>query len=348
MSKPKENILEVNDLKVSFNTYAGEVQAVRGVTFDLRKGEVLAIVGESGCGKSVTSQTLMRLIPSPPGVIKGGSILFEGKKGKVDITKLSNKQMESVRGSEMGMIFQDPMTSLNPTMTVGRQISESLIKHQGMTKEQARQRSMELLRLVGLSNVEGRIKQYPHEFSGGMRQRVMIAIALACNPKLLIADEPTTALDVTVQAQIIDLMRELSVKTGSSIILITHDLGVVAEMAERVVVMYAGKIVEKGTVDEIFYDPRHPYTWGLLKSVPRLDTRADEELIPIPGTPPDLFAPPKGCAFAARCPYAMKVCVEEDPEHTQLSAEHSAACWLLHPDAPKVERPVEVGGKQHV
>ncbi|WP_068774415.1 ABC transporter ATP-binding protein [Paenibacillus sp. FJAT-26967] len=348
MSKHKENILEVNDLKVSFNTYAGEVQAVRGVSFDVRKGEVLAIVGESGCGKSVTSQTLMRLIPSPPGVIKGGSIKFKSNKGEVDIAKLSNTQMESIRGSEMGMIFQDPMTSLNPTMTVGRQISESLIKHQGMNKETAQQRAMELLRLVGLSNVEGRVKQYPHEFSGGMRQRVMIAIALACTPKLLIADEPTTALDVTVQAQIIELMKQLSEKTGSSVILITHDLGVVAEMADRVVVMYAGKIVERGTVDEIFYDPRHPYTWGLLKSVPRLDTRADEELVPIPGTPPDLFAPPKGCAFAARCPYAMQVCVEQDPEHTPLSSEHSAACWLLHPDAPKVERPVEVGGKQHV
>ncbi|MCZ8511218.1 ABC transporter ATP-binding protein [Paenibacillus filicis] len=336
-----QNILEVKDLKVSFSTYVGEVQAVRGVSFHLKKGEVLAIVGESGCGKSVTAQTIMRLIPSPPSVIKGGSILFDGK---TEITKVSNRQMEKIRGSEMGMIFQDPMTSLNPTMTVGKQITEGLIKHQGLKKEEADKRALEILKLVGISNPEGRMVQYPHEFSGGMRQRVMIAIALACRPKLLIADEPTTALDVTIQAQIIDLMKELSEKTEASIIVITHDLGVVAEMAQRVIVMYAGKVVEQGTVDELFYDPKHPYTWGLLRSIPRLDQEKESDLVPIPGTPPDLFAPPKGCAFAARCPYAMKACVEVDPEHTTLSETHSAACWLLHPDAPKVERPVEVGG----
>lgn len=336
-----KNILEVKDLKVSFRTYVGEVQAVRGVSFELKKGEVLAIVGESGCGKSVTAQTIMRLIPSPPSVIKGGSIKFDGK---TEITRCSDKEMEKIRGSEMGMIFQDPMTSLNPTMTIGKQITEGLIKHQNVTRTVANERAIEILKMVGISNPEGRIHQYPHEFSGGMRQRVMIAIALACNPKLLIADEPTTALDVTIQAQIIDLMKTLSVKTEASIIVITHDLGVVAEMAQRVIVMYAGKVVEQGTIDELFYNPQHPYTWGLLRSVPRLDQDADSDLVPIPGTPPDLFAPPKGCAFAARCPYAMKACLEIDPEHTKLTDTHAAACWLLHPDAPKVERPVEVGG----
>ncbi|SDM90184.1 oligopeptide transport system ATP-binding protein [Paenibacillus sp. yr247] len=345
MMSTNNNLLEVKDLKVSFRTYAGEVQAVRGVSFSLKKGEVLAIVGESGCGKSVTAQTLMRLIPTPPSYIKSGSIMFDGK---VDITKLSNKQMEKIRGSEIGMIFQDPMTSLNPTMKVGDQITEGLIKHEGLSKKAATEKAIEILKLVGINSPEGRIHQYPHELSGGMRQRIMIAIALACSPKLLIADEPTTALDVTIQAQIIDLMKTISVKTDSSIILITHDLGVVADMAQRVVVMYAGKIIEQGTVDEIFYDPQHPYTWGLLRSVPRLDTKSNEELVPIPGTPPDLFAPPKGCAFAARCPYAMNHCLEEDPEHTTLSETHSSACWLLHPDAPKVERPVGVGGHQHV
>ncbi|MCS7463421.1 ABC transporter ATP-binding protein [Paenibacillus doosanensis] len=336
-----ENILEVKDLKVSFRTYAGEVQAVRGVSFHLKKGEVLAIVGESGCGKSVTAQTIMRLIPSPPSVIKGGSIRFDGR---TEITQCSNKQMEKIRGSEMGMIFQDPMTSLNPTMPIGKQITEGLMKHQKINSVDANKRAIEILKMVGISNPEGRIHQYPHEFSGGMRQRVMIAIALACSPKLLIADEPTTALDVTIQAQIIDLMKSLSEKTEASIIVITHDLGVVAEMAQRVIVMYAGKVVEQGTVDELFYNPQHPYTWGLLKSVPRLDQDTDSDLVPIPGTPPDLFAPPKGCAFAARCPYAMKACLEIDPEHTVLTDTHSAACWLLHPDAPKVERPQEVGG----
>lgn len=336
-----ENILEVKDLKVSFQTYAGEVQSVRGVNFNLKKGECLAIVGESGCGKSVTSQAIMRLVASNGFIKDGSQILFDGK---TDISKLTDKQMESIRGSEMGMIFQDPMTSLNPTMKAGTQISEGLIKHQGLSKQAARERSIEMLRLVGIPNPEGRVDQYPHEFSGGMRQRVMIAIALACNPKLLIADEPTTALDVTIQAQIIDLMRDLQEKTGASIIIITHDLGVVADIAQRIVVMYAGKVVEQGTVDDVFYNPQHPYTWGLLRSVPRLDSNKNEELVPIEGTPPDLFAPPKGCAFAARCPYAMEVCLEQDPETTKVNQGHSAACWLLHPNAPKVERPVEVGG----
>jgi oligopeptide transport system ATP-binding protein len=339
------NLLEVKDLKVSFRTYAGEIQAVRGISFTLKKGEVLAIVGESGCGKSVTAQTLMRLVPSPPSYIKSGSIMFENK---TDIVKLSNKQMEKIRGSEMGMIFQDPMTSLNPTMKIGDQITEGLVKHQGLGRKVAMARAVEILKLVGINNPEGRIHQYPHELSGGMRQRVMIAIALSCSPKLLIADEPTTALDVTIQAQIIALMKKLSEQTDASIILITHDLGVVAEMAQKVIVMYAGKIVEQGSVDDIYYKPAHPYTWGLLRSIPRLDTDAKSELVPIPGTPPDLFAPPKGCAFAARCPYAMDICIEQDPAHTKITEEHSAACWLLHPDAPKVERPVGVGGTLHV
>lgn len=338
MSKP---ILQVKDLHVSFNTYAGEVKAVRGVSFELNKGEVLAIVGESGCGKSVTAQTIMRLIPTPPSVIKSGSVLFDEK---TEITRCSDREMESIRGSEMGMIFQDPMTSLNPTMTVGKQITEGLIKHQKISVAAAKERAVEILRQVGLSNPEGRMNQYPHEFSGGMRQRVMIAIALACSPKLLIADEPTTALDVTIQAQIIELMKKLSEQSEASIIVITHDLGVVAEMAQHVIVMYAGKVAERGTVNEIFYNPQHPYTWGLLRSVPRLDQESDSELIPIPGSPPDLFSPPKGCAFAARCPHAMQVCLDIDPDHFEVSDTQSAACWLLHPNAPEVERPKEAGG----
>ncbi|WEK53178.1 MAG: ABC transporter ATP-binding protein [Candidatus Cohnella colombiensis] len=336
-------ILEVRDLHVSFKMYAGEVQAVRGVSFTLNKGEVLAIVGESGCGKSVTAQTIMRLVPTPPSFIKSGSILFDGKH---EITKLTERQMEHVRGNEMGMVFQDPMTSLNPTMTIGAQITEGIRKHEKVGKAEANERAIELLKLVGMSNPDERVHQYPHELSGGMRQRVMIAVALACKPKLLIADEPTTALDVTIQAQIIDLMRDIQEKTGTAIILITHDLGVVAEMAQRVVVMYAGRVVEQGTLDQIFYEPRHPYTWGLLRSVPRLDSDTQKDLASIPGTPPDLFAPPKGCAFAARCPYAMKIC-HEDPEHFKISEGHTAACWLNHPDAPQVDIPVEIGGKAH-
>ncbi|MDB5052697.1 MAG: peptide transporter ATP-binding protein [Bacilli bacterium] len=333
-------ILELNDLKVSFDTYAGEVQAVRGVNFKLHKGETLAIVGESGSGKSVTAQSIMRLIPSPPGRIKSGHIWFEGSK---DIVELSDKEMEHIRGTEMGMIFQDPMTSLNPTMTVGKQITEGIMKHQRVSRSSASRRTLDLLKLVGMPNPEARMKQYPHQFSGGMRQRVMIAIALAGSPKLLIADEPTTALDVTIQAQIIDLLKNLQKQTETSIIIITHDLGVVADIAQKVVVMYAGKVVEHGTVEDVFYNPRHPYTWGLLRSVPRLDQDQHTPLVPIEGTPPDLFAPPNGCAFAARCPYAMKVCQECDPQHAVVSGEHTAACWLMDPKAPKVERPVELG-----
>lgn len=328
-----ENILEIKDLQVSFHTYGGEVKAVRGVNFKVKRGETIAIVGESGCGKSVTAQTIMRLIPIPPGEIKeGGSILFNGE----ELTSKSDRQMENIRGKEMGMIFQDPMTSLNPTMKVGRQITEGLMKHQKMTRNQANERAIEMFRLVGIPQPESRVDQYPHEFSGGMRQRTMIAIALACNPNLLIADEPTTALDVTIQAQILELMKDIQKKMGTSIILITHDLGVVADMCDRIVVMYAGKVVETGTLDEIFYRPQHPYTKGLLKSVPRLDTNKNDELTPIFGTPPDLLNPPKGCAFCARCESAMKICQDNDPIIEKVEGNHEAACWLNHPLSKQV------------
>jgi oligopeptide transport system ATP-binding protein len=330
--KVAENLLEIKDLYVSFNTYAGEVKALRGIDISLEKGKVLAIVGESGCGKSVTSQTIMKLLPVPPAVIKKGSILFEGK----DLVPLKEKDMMKIRGEQISMIFQDPMTSLNPTMTIGKQITEVLIAHQNISKHEAMRKAIDLIKLVGIPNPESRAKQYPHEFSGGMRQRAMIAIALACEPKLLIADEPTTALDVTIQAQIIDLMKDLQQKLGTSIIIITHDLGVVADIAQDVVVMYAGKIVEKGTAQDVFYNPKHPYTLGLLKSVPRLDLVKSEELIPIEGTPPDLFAPPTGCAFADRCEYAMKICKRVQPQNAEVSNGHEAACWLLHENAPKV------------
>ncbi len=297
-----EFILEVKDLHVAFDTYAGEVKAVRGVDFYLRKGETLAIVGESGSGKSVTSKSIMRLIPDPPGRIVKGEVLFEGR----DLVKLREKEMQTIRGSEISMIFQDPMTSLYPSMTVGKQIVEGLVKHLRLGKLAAKQRALELLKLVGIPNPEIRVSQYPHQFSGGMRQRVVIAVALACNPKVLIADEPTTALDVTIQAQILDLMKDLQKQMNMAIILITHDLGVVANIAQRVAVMYAGNIIETGTVDEIFYQPKHPYTWGLLASMPKLHTKKGE-LLAIAGTPPDLVSPPLGCPFARRCPYVMEV-----------------------------------------
>ena len=333
-----EKFLYVKNLEVSFQTYGGHVQAVRGVSFDLQKGETLAIVGESGSGKSVTSQTIMKLIPMPPGKISAGQILFNGE----DIVPKSEKQMEKIRGQEISMIFQDPMTSLNPTMKIGYQITEVLIKHQRMSKQSAKTRAIELLKLVGIPMPEKRVNQYPHEFSGGMRQRAMIAIALAANPKLLIADEPTTALDVTIQAQILELMKDLQRKMNTSIIFITHDLGVVANVADRVAVMYAGQIVEMGTVDEIFYNPRHPYTWGLLASMPSLDNDDKAELAAIPGTPPDLTNPPKGDAFAARNKYALAIDFEEEPPLYQISETHFAKTWLLHPDAPKVEPPEAV------
>ncbi|UYO36564.1 ABC transporter ATP-binding protein [Bacillus zhangzhouensis] len=336
----RERILEVKDLAISFKTYGGEVQAIRGVNFHLNKGETLAIVGESGSGKSVTSQAIMRLIPMPPGYFKRGQILFDGQ----DIVKKTEKQMQTIRGKDISMIFQDPMTSLNPTMKVGKQITEVLFKHEKISKEAAEKRAIELLELVGIPMPEKRIKQYPHEFSGGMRQRVVIAMALAADPKLLIADEPTTALDVTIQAQILELMKEIQQKVETSIIFITHDLGVVANVADRVAVMYAGQIVETGTVDEIFYNPKHPYTWGLLASMPSLDTDGGDEgkLTAIPGTPPDLTNPPKGDAFALRSDYAMKIDFEQEPPMFKVSDTHYVKSWLLHPNAPKVEPPASV------
>ena len=335
-----EKLLEEKNLCVNFGTYGGEVKAVRGVTFDLHKGETLAIVGESGSGKSVACKTIMRILSSN-GYIKDGQILFDGK----DLTKISEKDMEKVRGKDIAMIFQDPMTSLNPTMTIGKQIMEPIIKHQGFSKEDARKRAIELIELVGISDAEKRFKQYPHQFSGGMRQRIVIAISLACNPKVLIADEPTTALDVTIQAQILELIKDLQEKTGVAVIFITHDLGVVANMADRVAVMYAGKIIEYGTSDDIFYDPKHPYTWGLLGSMPTLDI-GDNDLYNIPGTPPDLMDPPKGDAFALRSAYAMKIDHLAEPPMFKVSDTHYAATWLLHPLAPKIERPVNVGRKK--
>ncbi|MBA4543713.1 MULTISPECIES: ABC transporter ATP-binding protein [Thermoactinomyces] len=333
-------LLEVSDLHISFQVDGGEVQAVRGVTFALHKGEMLAVVGESGSGKSVTALSLMRLIPDPPGRIKQGKIMFDGK----DLTKLSEREMFQIRGSKIAMIFQDPMTSLNPTMTVGRQIIEGIRWHQQTGVTEAKEKAVEMLKLVGIPNPEKRLTQYPHEFSGGMRQRVMIAMALACNPQVLIADEPTTALDVTIQAQILELMKKLQRETDTAIILITHDLGVVAETADRVAVMYGGRLVETGGVEEIFADARHPYTWGLLDSMPRLDLPRDRHLEPIPGSPPDLFSPPAGCPFADRCPHAMNICHEEMPPVTQITSTHQVFCWLEDPAAPSVERKKRIIG----
>jgi oligopeptide transport system ATP-binding protein len=342
MATNGENILQVKDVEISFNTYGGEVQAVRSVSFDLRRGETLAIVGESGSGKSVTAKSIMRLLPEANSIIKGGEAVFEGQ----NLLSLSEKQMQGIRGSKIAMVFQDPMTSLDPTMRVGRQITESLKKHLGMSGSRANERAVELLEMVGIPNAEDRVRQYPHQFSGGMRQRVVIAIALACNPQILIADEPTTALDVTIQAQILELLRDLQERIGTSVILITHDLGVVAQTAHRVAVMYAGKVVETGTVREIFYNPQMPYTWGLLSSIPLLTADRSQDLIPIPGSPPDMLEPPKGCPFTPRCPYAMQICAEEMPEYTSFSAEHRAACWLQHPMAPDVEPPIKVTDAQ--
>ena len=335
-----DTLLQIKDLRISFGTYAGEVQAIRGASFDLRRGETLAIVGESGSGKSVAARSIMRLNPEANTIVRGGEILFEGR----DILKLDEKQMQRIRGSEIAMVFQDPMTSLDPTMRVGRQIEESLKKHLGMSGRQATERAVELLKLVGIPSPEARLRQYPHQFSGGMRQRVVIAIALSCDPQILIADEPTTALDVTIQAQILELLRELQARLGMSIVLITHDLGVVATTAHRIAVMYGGKIVETGTLREIFYNPQMPYTWGLLASIPLPTADRSQELIPIPGSPPSALDPPKGCPFTARCPYAMQICADEMPEYTPFSEEHKAACWLHHQMAPNVEPPARIGG----
>lgn len=326
-----DKLLEVKDLHVSFKTYAGEVKAVRGINFEVGKGECVGIVGESGCGKSVTSQSIMQLLKTPPAMYKQGSILFEGE----DLLKKTEKEMQSIRGNSISMIFQDPMTTLNPTQKIGKQIMEVLIEHKGMSKKDAYAEAERMLQLVAMSEPSKRMQQYPHEFSGGMRQRAMIAIALACSPKLIIADEPTTALDVTVQAQILELLQDVQRKVGMAIMLITHDLGVVAKMCDRVVVMYAGQIVEQGTVEEIFKHPTHPYTKGLLSAVPRMDMSRKEALTTIVGTPPDLFAPPKGCAFYARCNEAMRVCEEHMPAMQNVGGTLQSACWLNHPMCQK-------------
>jgi len=327
-----EKLLEVKDLAVSFKTYFGEVEAVRGVSFHVNKGETVALVGESGCGKSVTASSIMQLLPMPPAFYKRGQILFEGE----DIVKKSEKEMQEIRGNKISMIFQDPMTSLNPTMRIGKQIVEGLVKHQKLSAKEAEEKAIEMLNLVSVPQPEKRIKQYPHEFSGGMRQRVMIALAMVSNPKLLIADEPTTALDVTVQAQILDLMKSIQEKLGTSIILITHDLGVVADMCDRVIVMYGGQLMEEGTVYEIFNNPKHPYTRKLLGSVPRLDMSRSETLHSIPGTPPDLYKPPKGCPFYDRCDEAMVICKDHMPDREYHTNTHYSCCWLNHPMAAAV------------
>ena len=334
--KNQEVILEMKDLSISFFNKSGEIQAVRGLNYTLHKGEVLGIVGESGSGKSVSSHGILRLTPDT-GKVKTGEILFHGK----DILKMNKKELQELRGNKIAMIFQDPMTSLDPLFTVEYQLNESLKKHTNLDAVARKARMIELLTLVGINQPERRIKQYPYEFSGGMRQRVMIAMALSCDPELLIADEPTTALDVTIQAQIVELLKELKDKLGMAMIFITHDLGVVANVADRIAVMYAGDIVELGTCDEVFYDPRHPYTWALLSSLPQLGTK-DEPLYSIQGTPPNLFHEVKGDAFAPRNPKALKIDFVARPPFFEVTPTHYARTWLMDPRAPKVEPPEHV------
>lgn len=331
-----KKVLEVKDIHISFDTFAGKVHAIRGVSFDLYEGETLAIVGESGSGKSVTTRSIMRLLSSNAN-IDGGEIIFKGE----DIVKKSEKEMQGIRGKEIAMIFQDPMTSLDPTMPIGKQVAESLIKHNKVSKKEGLESALELLKLVGIPNAEKRLKNYPHQFSGGQRQRIVIAIALICYPEVLIADEPTTALDVTIQAQILELMKEIQTKINTSIIFITHDLGVVANVADRVAVMYGGRIVEVGTAEEIFYNPQHPYTWGLLGSMPSMDG-GEDRLYAIPGSPPDLLDPPTGDAFYPRNEYALEIDTQEAPPYFEVSSTHKAATWLLAPQAPKVTPPAEI------
>jgi oligopeptide/dipeptide ABC transporter ATP-binding protein len=333
-----EILLDVEHLEVEFDTYGGTVHAVRDISFRVPKGKTLAIVGESGCGKSVTVQALMGLIPMPPGRITKGSAKLQGR----EILGLPERQLNQIRGNRIGMIFQDPMSSLNPTMRIGDQIAETLRVHRGMSMADAMAKAEDLLEQSRIPEARKRARQYPFEFSGGMLQRAMIAMALACNPDILIADEPTTALDVTIQAQILDLMEQLQREEGMSIILITHDLGVVARMADDVAVMYAGQIVETGSVDDVFYRCAHPYTQGLRGATPSNDPDAEQDLIPIDGTPPDLFHPPQGCGYYARCPHAMKVCRDHLPPPFPIAAnpgdlDHDARCWLQHEDAPTVE-----------
>ena len=334
------DVLKIENLHVSFDTYAGEVHAVRGVSLHVGEGEVLAIVGESGCGKSVTAQTIMKLNPMPPARIKEGSIDLCGE----DIVAANEKKMQDIRGRLVSMIFQDPMTCLNPTMKVGKQLTEAICQHRKLSKDEAKKEAVRLLEMVQIPNAAERAEQYPHEFSGGMRQRAMIAMAMSCEPKLLIADEPTTALDVTIQAQIMQLMAKVREETGTAIILITHDLGVVANLADRVAVMYAGKIVEIGSTDDIFYNPQHCYTLGLLKSIPKIHEDEHERLIPIEGTPVDLLNPPAGCPFASRCDKCMKICLREMPPYTEISEGHVSACWLIQ--KRQMEEAKAEGGKE--
>lgn len=336
-----ETILSIENLRIHFETFAGEVQAIRGVNLNLQKGETLALVGESGSGKSVTAKSVMKLL-SNNAVIKEGAITFKGE----NILKKSEREMQAIRGKEIAMIFQDPMTSLNPTMKIGKQITEVIMKHEKVSKEDANKRAEELLELVGIPNAKERMKQYPHQFSGGQRQRIVIAIALACNPDVLIADEPTTALDVTIQAQILELLKELQQQFQMAIIFITHDLGVVANVADRVAVMYAGKVVEVGTADEVFYNPQHPYTWGLLRSMPTLHT--GDTLYAIPGSPPDLLDPPVGDAFALRSDVALEIDRLKEPPMFEVSPTHFAATWLLDPRAPKVPVPEEIVRRRNI
>jgi len=331
----QEKILQIKDLSVSFRTVTGTVYAVRGVSMDLHKGETLAIVGESGSGKSVTNRAVMGIL-TKNATVDSGEILYRGE----NVLKYTDQEFaKKIRGTAISMVFQDPMSSLNPIMKIGKQISEALIINRGMDKAAARKRAVELMTAVGIPHAEIRANQYPFQFSGGMRQRIVIACALACEPEILICDEPTTALDVTVQAQVLELIKDLQAEQNLSVIFVTHDLGVVANVADRVAVMYAGKVVEIGTVDEIFYEPAHPYTWSLLAAMPDLDTDSTDALMSIPGTPPDMRFPPKGDAFAQRNSQAMKIDFEEQPPMFKISETHYAATWLLHPDAPKVEIP---------
>jgi len=320
----RKPLLEVKNLKTWFYTPDGIVKAVNGVSFTLNEGEALGLVGESGCGKSVSAMSLMRLIPTPPGRIVEGEVIFDGR----DLIKLNDEGIRRIRGNDIAMIFQDPMTSLNPVLTIGRQIGEALELHKGMNGDQARKRTIELLELVGIPSAKSRHDDYPHQFSGGMRQRVMIAMALSCDPKLLIADEPTTALDVTIQAQILDLIMQLRKELGMAVIMITHDLGVVAGVADKINVMYAGYIVESAPAEDLFSKPRHPYTLGLLRSIPRIDEPRKEKLIPIEGLPPDLIDAPVGCPFVPRCTYKVDRCVEENPSLEPVEPGHSIACWV--------------------
>lgn len=343
----QEKLLTVNNLRTEFfSSKKSSVTAINEISFHIDKGEILGLVGESGCGKSVTSLSIMRLLNFTSGKVTKGEVIFEGQ----DLQQLPEKEMRTIRGGKMSMIFQEPMSSLNPAMRIDKQMIEGIRLHTDLTKEQARERAAKILQQVGIPDPERVLKNYPHQLSGGMSQRVMIAMAMSCNPELLIADEPTTALDVTIQAQILELMKQLQKKMGMAIIMITHDLGVVADMADDIIVMYAGKIVEKGSSDDIFYHPHHPYTWALMNSVPRLDLDNKKELVTIEGSIPDMIHPPKGCAFCSRCPYAMNICAEYEPETVDAqdgSDKHQVACWLSDPRADRTGVPFQIGGAVH-